>query len=166
MPLVLVDYPVAVRTSTSLAAEPTSLLIEFDPVPNGYVWRVDQITVCAFIIDDEPIPEVAPGPFVILYDQYPGPMVVPIQATQMQGWEQTDYSGTLVQQFGLLADFDDQGSPLTIRGGNQLIVAFQSDYGDGTVLGARIQYGLYQGTAGQATPVAGARPAPAISQAI
>lgn len=75
-------------------------------------------------------------------------------------------SGSAEVSSGIQADFDDQGSPLTIRQGDQLIISFASAFPTGTVLAARVQYGLYQGTPGQATPVAGSSPAPTVPVSI
>jgi hypothetical protein len=160
VPLTLVDYPVLRGTSTALAADPESYLITFPVVPQGYIWRVDQVSVMA--VPGSSGLGFAHAPYVLLYDQPPGPLVVPIQGTQTQPWEVSSYATTPATESSVYADFDDQGSPLTVLGGDGLIVAWEEGIPDGTVLLARIQYGSYQGTPGQPTPVAGAVSAPTV----
>jgi hypothetical protein len=149
VPLVLVDYPVRVESAPFSAAGSAAVI--FDPVPAGYVWRVDALAVGVPLgVQNNP---------VLVYDRPPSAGVIPVQGTTLSNY--LDW----VTNTNYAADFDDQGSPLTIPPGGQLVVVFGGGLvGQQAVV--RAQYGLYQGVAGQPTPVAGATPGPPISPGI
>lgn len=156
MPLVLTDYQVFRKVSigTSLnASQPFE--IDCDPVPQDSIWRVDQI---ACVINPQGAAAGAPpinGPIqVTLFDQSnPGPTAIPIQATTMA---QYPVPGNPQEVW---ADWDAEAGPFTILGGQQLAVVF-AFCPIGASAAIRVQYGLFMGTPGQATPVAGAQPNP------
>jgi hypothetical protein len=126
--------------------------IDCGQVPLDKTWRVDQISVGLF-------GEVAilglSGQPVLVYDQPQGltssndPALnvptVPVDATVLLP---VNSSGTLV------ADFNDRGSPITVLGGDELAIVFPASLSVGWVAVLRVQYGVYQGTAGAPTPIA------------
>ncbi len=156
MPLTLVDYPVLRLNESAPPPGPGYAVISFPPVPSGYLWRVDQLTASV-------IGGIGSGasPTVLLYDEPPGPLTVPIQGTTLSQYTNVFASASSQGVVPVWADFDDQGSPLTIKTGDQLSVVFEGVAAP-QICGVRIQYGLYQGTEGHPMPVAGASPGPRI----
>jgi hypothetical protein len=144
VPLTLVDYPV-ITLPAQLNGAPGSVL--FPQVPQGYLWRIDALAVAVL--------NCTVNVSVLVYDKPPAANVPPLQGTTTRPY--IDFSTDLEYS----CDFDDQGSPITIQAGGQLVVTFGGN--NGTVGLVRAQYGLYQGTAGVSTPVAGAQPGPPIS---
>jgi hypothetical protein len=159
VPLTLLDYPVA-RESAPFSLTEFPTVLTFDTVPSGYIWRVDQVAcgVLGFSENEAQgafFENVAP-PYVLLFDQPIAAGVLPIQGGPLILW------GT-PGEGGALYNWDDQGSPLTIQGGNALSIAFY--YNASGLQGqavARVQYQYFQGSPGQATPAAGLEKAPTI----
>lgn len=149
MPLELLDYPVATLTSFGNGTG-QPLEIDFDEVPLNEVWRVDQI---ALIVIPGNV-TLTSAPRCTIYDRaHPGPTTVPIQWTNLS---RTDLNSAI-----RYVDYDDQGSPLTVRGGGTLAFVFDN-FGAGVLYGVRIQYASYAGVPGKPTIVAGGTPGPTI----
>lgn len=159
MPLDLVDYQVTRLSRTVNINDPTTYVLALPAVPVNYLWRVDQVSVAVFGAG-------ATGfnpPTVLVYDQAIQPTTVPVQGTVLSTLQAPLlYRGTFV----FWADFDDQGSPITVRGGDVFSLAYDQRLPNNSLIAARVQYGVFQGTSGQPTPVAGATPAPAIPPSI
>jgi hypothetical protein len=156
MPWEVLDYPVVRKGTTALGA-PALTEIIFDPVPVGYLWRIDQISVGTSIqqvtVVADSIDGVNFSPLsVALYDQPIASGVLPIQGSPLLQFTDPANLGANY----LFANFDDQASPLTIRGGDALTICFIGVPAGVRCL-ARVQYQYLIGTAGKATPVAGAQ---------
>jgi len=154
VPWQLIDYPVR---RLSVAAPSTGLAIigiPFGVVPNNQAWRIDQVSLMVINLDQTQVQQRGAPPVVELYDLAPAPGVIPAQATQLALYVDI-YNGFV------FADYDDQGSPLTIRGGDQLTIVFNSIFAPNVCL-TRVQYQVVQNVAGEPQPVAGSQPAPPI----
>lgn len=123
----LIAYTVLRRSSSPSGGTAGTVTITFPPVPVGQVWRVDGIAV---VCDSSTTAEL------LIYDEEPTPTSIPCQGTRNANFT-----------------VDDQASPLTIPGGNQLVLVFVN-VSKGAVARARVQFSVLQGTAGKAQPVA------------
>lgn len=157
MGITLLEYAVARKSGNNQTG--TTVSLAFGAVPNQQLWRVDQIAV-GIIASAPNVPQGIP-PSVLLYDQSPTETTLAIQGSDLSLYD-NDSAEDSATYINMWADWDDQSSPLTILGGDELTVVFLN-VSNGAQCLARVQYGLYQGTSGTPTPVAGATPAPAIS---
>lgn len=160
MPLVLTDYQVWRKTANVTTGGNAGLVeIDCDPVPQGSVWRVDQVACVVFPLGQGESIVVSNPILVSLYDAaQPGPTAIPIQATELAPYP-SPYGNVSATEPSYWADWDAEAGPFTILGGQQLAIVF-SPIPQGSTAAVRVQYGLFMGTAGTPTPVAGAQPNP------
>ena len=150
MQFALVDYQVARQQSVTQANDPTgiSYVLAFGAVPIGYTWKVDLLSVAVFQLNGV---QSFQAPSLLIYDQPIEPSTGPVTGTTLSNYSPLSTFGG----YSFWADYDDDAS-VTVLAGDQLLMAFDSEIPPGCVLAGRVQYGLYQGSAGQSRPVAGA----------
>jgi len=166
VPLSLLEYRVFRQTAQLF----TQSEIDAPAVPTGQTWRVGHLAVAIFYPPGETV-GTAP-PIVGVYDvAQPGATVVPCQVTQLSplavGGSIAGVSvpGGSASSGVLNSWFDvDDDAGLTLLPGNQLaIVFYQPELGGPTPIGAvRAEFSVFEGIAGQPSPVAGATAPPSI----
>ena len=151
MPWSVIDFQVLRQQLVIAAGSNTNLpQINFPQVPLSQLWRIEGVAIAMLVPSNYAyLYEVSP-PQVFLYDQPVGPSVCPCQGTTLASCPTIDPSQGAYDYW---ADFDDQGSPLTIRGGDALTVLFNAQPPVGTIFLVRIQYEVLAGVAGAPGPI-------------
>jgi len=150
VPLELLDYRTRALPSTTQIVGGIGgvQVVTFDQVPGQQIWRIDGITVIAFV----PLAPVA----VRLFDVALSPNAVPVEVTQLAPYWALGSGG----EPSFWWDVCDRSSPITITSGGQLSIVFDGVGAQpaGVCL-ARIQYAVLQGLTGAPVPAAGSIPA-------
>ena len=158
MPWSLVDFQVfnaAVPMAAPGVDDALPTAIPLPPVGGGQLVRIERLSVGVVFNDFafQPCPVL-----VQVFDQTPGPTIVPGDATTL--WTTQD----TIQLGEMLYDVADDSAPITVTQGNTATVVFTPlvIVDSSTIAIVRAQLLVYQGVAGQPTPVAGSVPGPQI----
>jgi hypothetical protein len=162
VPWQLADFQVFTPQGPFAVTEPgaaAAAVLRLPAVPGGQIWRLERISVQ---VAYDPAADLQPIT-VAIFDQAPELLTVAADQTVIE--PPVTYPVVAPR---VAYDVADQSAPISVREGNQatLVFSWPAQTIGNTIACARIQVEIYQGVAGQPTPVAGSSPPPAIPSSL